>query len=875
VGACGCLLISAGSAHAAIAPTLYDPTNCDSPANPGMPLAPHPGFTYWFCNDGVPAFGGTNPNPAGLSAVTVPAKYGGDGFTGLPLKAADAATMPGADAAGNVALDVDVTMPDTPPPGGGYPLVFMMHGCCAGDKTGWEATSFDAGGERWHYSNAWFASRGYVVVNYTARGFVNGSNQGSTGQTQLDSRSFEINDFQSLACQVFANAANFDAANGAAGFSIDPDGVVVTGGSYGGGFSWLAATDPKWTCNVADTGTNQAMQLAAAAPKYGWTDLAYTLVPNGLHSELPSALPLTNGCTTGPRQLDGSLCAAPQAPVGMPKTSIVGALYLSGQTGIPPGSNHTTFSNSITEAFTCLQGAYPFEFNPACGNTLATILPEFLRERSAYYQSDFFANIAGDPSYRVPIFNAGTLTDPLFPAYENRRMANRLLATVPGYPIKQYYGDYQHFVQNKAKEWGDLCGGDHHVCAFTDYPGGDVNIDPGGLARVGVTTRLNKFIDNFAQPAGGYAPNPGNVTQDVTASLQVCPDNAAALGTPGDEPGATFTAGAFEALAPNNLSAEMPGAQDTTSRVAANSHATAADPIGNFVSNGGRCPVQPPPSVAGVGVASYSTTPLPINVTTIGATRVNVSFVPTAGAQGLELDVRLYDVFPPGGNNGRAVMVDRGPHRVTDGELAGGLVSFELHGNGWQFAAGHQIRIEITQDDEPFVKASSFPSSTELSRAHFDMPIREPSFSIGGGPDEKQACGNAIAATAKADRLQGTRHGDRMKGGKGKDRLEGREGDDCIEGEAADDKLKGGEDDDQVIGGPDNDKVVGGSGVDMLIGGSGNDKLKAKDGERDVVKCGGGKDKAKADRKDRVKGCEKVRRGGKGKKGKKKKRKKK
>ena len=53
--------------------------------------------------------------------------------------------------------------------------MFMMHGCCGGNKTGWEvgraAGGADAGGEQWHYSNAWFASRGYVVVNYTARGF--------------------------------------------------------------------------------------------------------------------------------------------------------------------------------------------------------------------------------------------------------------------------------------------------------------------------------------------------------------------------------------------------------------------------------------------------------------------------------------------------------------------------------------------------------------------------------------------------------------------------------------------------------------------------------------------------------------------------------
>ena len=55
-------------------------------------------------------------------------------------------------------------------------------------------------------------------------------------------------------------------------------------------------------------------------------------------------------------------------------------------------------------------------------------------------------------------------TDPLFTSVESLRMSNRLLSVVPDYPIQQYFGDYEHFVQNKAKEWGDICGADHHVC---------------------------------------------------------------------------------------------------------------------------------------------------------------------------------------------------------------------------------------------------------------------------------------------------------------------------------------------------------------------------------------------------------------------------
>src|SRR5205807_5171639 len=94
---------------------------------------------YRFCDDGVPAFGGSTPNPGGPLAVQVPAAY--KGYAGLPAIDMPAAAQVPGSSAGMVALDVDVSMPDParfPPPPGGYPLVVMMHGCCSGSKTGWE-----------------------------------------------------------------------------------------------------------------------------------------------------------------------------------------------------------------------------------------------------------------------------------------------------------------------------------------------------------------------------------------------------------------------------------------------------------------------------------------------------------------------------------------------------------------------------------------------------------------------------------------------------------------------------------------------------------------------------------------------------------------
>ena len=615
---------------------------------------------YVFCDDGVPDAGGTEPNPGGVRAVEVPQRY--DGFVGLPPKVAPDPGS-GADGDGDIALDIDVSLPDPaahPPPPAGYPLVVFMHGCCAGDKTGNEKATIDASGEGWHYSNAWFASRGYVVLTYTARGFVNGQNQGSTGQSQLDSRRYEINDYQHLAGQLADDPF----------FHVDPERIVVTGGSYGGGFSWMAFTDPTWR-----SPGGRDMRLVAAAPKYGWTDLFYSLVPNGADT------------TAG-------------GPLGTTKRTIVAGLYVSGKTGVPPGSSHTTFPSAIDTALVCLQSADPFESNPLCGSTLAETLPEFIADRSAYYQEEFFERVrAGE---RVPVFSAGTFTDPLFTPIEHRRMVERLKREAGGeYPVQEYYGDYQHFTQNKPEEWGDLCGDDRHVC----------RPDEQDVVRLGVTTRLNRFLDHYARPQANPAERRPEF--DVTASLQICPANADQV-VPADEPGLRFTAPSFDALAPDRLEIELTGERTTTNIARPNPHALAADPVANQVANGRRCPVAT--EGAGPGVAVYDSEPLERDATLIGRTRVMVPH--TGSGSGIMLAARLYDLFP----DGSAVMVDRG---LRTGVAPEETTVFQLHGNGWRFARGHRIRIELAQDDEPFLHASNQPSSLTLRGTTLELPVRE------------------------------------------------------------------------------------------------------------------------------------------------------
>ncbi len=94
---------------------------------------------------------------------------------------------------------------------------------------------------------------------------------------------------------------------------------------------------------------------------------------------------------------------------------------------------------------------------------------------------------------------------------------------------------------------------------------------------------------------------------------------------------------------------------------------------------------------------------------------------------------------------------------------------------------------------------------------------------------------------------------DRILGGNGRDKLYGGDGNDV---------LIGGGGNDIIFGEAGNDVLTAGPGSNLLKGGPGNDTLSSRNGKIDILDCGAGRDRATADRFDRVKRCEKVKRPG-------------
>ncbi|HWN73575.1 MAG TPA: alpha/beta fold hydrolase, partial [Solirubrobacterales bacterium] len=174
-----------------------------------------------------------------------------------------------------VPLDVDVTLPE-----GGeapYPAIVMLHGF-GGTKADYEAGA-QAGGESsvapgspsiYHYDNAFYASRGYAVVNYTARGFGH-----SAGYSHLADSRFEARDTQYLLGLLADEGV------------VRPRAIGVTGISYGGGQSMELAflnnkiREPNGTLVPWKSPNGTPLHIAAAWPRWPWSDLVDALLPNG------------------------------------------------------------------------------------------------------------------------------------------------------------------------------------------------------------------------------------------------------------------------------------------------------------------------------------------------------------------------------------------------------------------------------------------------------------------------------------------------------------------------------------------------------------------------------------------------------------------
>jgi predicted acyl esterase len=193
----------------------------------------------------------------------------------------------------------------------------------------------------------------------------------------------------------------------------------------------------------------------------------------------------------------------------------------------------------------------------------------------------------------------------------------------------------------------------------------------------------------------GTPPSAGS----VTAYTQTCPKAAPATGP--------FTAPSWSALHPRTITFASPVPQIFTSAGGNATTAAEFDPIAGTTDACKTVKAELEPNTANYTMTSAGFTM--IGLPTVTAT------VKTIGPFG-ELASRLWDVLP----NGEQRLVSRGVYRLSENQA--GTISFQLHGNGYQFPAGDTVKLQLLGRDAPYYRASNGAFSIEATNVTVSLP---------------------------------------------------------------------------------------------------------------------------------------------------------
>ncbi len=437
-----------------------------------------------FAND---PYGDTDPS-GGIPCTVQTGANDGIRFCTAPTRS----TAPSFD---GTPIDLNAMFPPEPvggEPSGGWPMMMVFHGW-GGSKSGLSSSTL-----RW-------LNQGYAVMSITARGFHESC--GSTGSRAaagsacddgyirlMDDR-YEVRDAQELAGMLVDQGV------------VDPDEIGANGGSYGGGMSLaLAALNNRmmmpngalvpWTSPVDHT----PMHLAAAAPEVPWSDLAYSLAPNG--STLDYA--------AHNRYLRPGVRRA-----GVEKQALQSGLFASGNAtgyycGAPGTPTAPTCPNPDADIISwnaLASTGGPYDTGPNAPAETEEI-NQITTYHSAYY--------IDDSTPPAPALIANGFNDDLFPVDEGVRYYNKVRFDHPGADIALWESDIGHpRAQNKSAD----------------------------IARLG--NRENAWFDYYVKGEGS-APQLG-----VTALTTTCPSSAPS--------GGPFHAAGWQGLAPGEVRFDSPG----------------------------------------------------------------------------------------------------------------------------------------------------------------------------------------------------------------------------------------------------------------------------------------------------------------------------
>jgi predicted acyl esterase len=394
-------------------------------------------------------------------------------------------------------IDVNVFLP--PATGGAegpYPTIGVFHGW-GGTKIGLTAQT-----------QGW-AEKGYAVFSMTDRGWglSCGKNDPQInepfckqGYNHLMDDRYEVRDAQFLISEL--------ADEGIAA----PKKIGATGASFGGGISVALATLRNrvmlesgelvpWT-----SPGGKEMEVAAAAPQWAWTDLAYALAPNGRNLDY-----VTESTYRGP---------SGNAPIGVMKFSYTTGLYETGKAL----SNYT--GSSIPGWYERLRAGEPY----SDAGSFSMI------EQLTAFHSAFYINHDEAPA---PMLLQSGWNDDLFPPDEALRMYQRTRAQYPNDPISLFFADYGH-DRSQNKEDAIALFNERLEAWFAHYLKGD------GTAPSSTVEAMTTTCPKSAPSEGPYAAANWSSLAPGEIRLQSPDPRTIGHGTPAEEQVPTSSSGAFD-----------------------------------------------------------------------------------------------------------------------------------------------------------------------------------------------------------------------------------------------------------------------------------------------------------------------------------------
>jgi X-Pro dipeptidyl-peptidase C-terminal non-catalytic domain/X-Pro dipeptidyl-peptidase (S15 family) len=307
-----------------------------------------------------------------------------------------------------VPLDADVALPATGT--GPFPLIVLLPGL-GGSKGEFEDSTNDGA-----IDDVTFASKGYAVLMYTARGFGTSCGTAASrahtpacakGWIDLADQRYEVRDTQYLAGMLVDEGL------------VKPA-IAASGVSYGGGQSLeLAMLKNRVRLPTGrfvpftSPAHHVPMRIAAVYAMWPWDTLVTALVPNG-----------------GLSASRATPSSADILPAGVMKQSWVSALYAETESGYlaPPGkapqSDLTAWYDELTAG------------EPTSPKEIAA-----LRTIQKFKSSEGIPMPAGGPA---PTAVQSGWTDTLFPVSEAQHYVNRVVAAHEPTPLLTMYDDVGH-----------------------------------------------------------------------------------------------------------------------------------------------------------------------------------------------------------------------------------------------------------------------------------------------------------------------------------------------------------------------------------------------------------------------------------------------